>query len=126
MGYTHYWDHNGYTDEQWKVVKKQAEAIIHASNISVQYEYDEERPLTDAITDEVIRFNGVEDDGHETFYMTKSPTEFAFCKTAYKPYDEIVVAMLVMMDHVGVVNWRSDGGDADHQDGIDLYNTAIG
>jgi hypothetical protein len=41
-----------------------------------------------------IQFNGVGDDSHETFHLTKASQDFEFCKTAMKPYDDVVVAVM--------------------------------
>jgi hypothetical protein len=124
MGYTHYWDNPGFTDEQWKAARLHAAKILPASSIPVQFEYDDDQlPL---FNDNLIRFNGVEGDGHETFYLEKTPSRsFGFCKTAQKPYDEIVVAMLVMLSEVNLkFTWSSDGDAADHVDGIELFQRA--
>lgn len=124
MGYTHYWDHDNFTDSEWDQVKTLAPKIIAASDVPVQFECDDDAPY--ALDDEVLRFNGVDDDGHETFYFNRYGTDFRFCKTAMKPYDEIVVAMLIMMTHIKPsFSWSSDGDSEDHEDGQDLYLTAV-
>lgn len=76
-------------------------------------------PLEDVeISDEVIQFNGVGDDGHETFYINPVPevpswrdTAFDFCKTARKPYDVPVAMILLAIDHFmpTVMTISSDG-----------------
>jgi len=125
MGYTHYWNHNGFNKEDWAIAQDGARRIIEASEVPVQFEYDDDA-LPD-ISDDVIRFNGIDDDGHETFYMPRTDISFAFCKTARKPYDEIVVAILGMLADINsVFEWSSDGSSQDHADGKALYNEAIG
>jgi hypothetical protein len=59
--------------------------------------------------EKMIRFNGIRDDGHETFvFFNKkvqcaearkwgSNTGFAFCKTARKPYDIVVCEVLLVL-----------------------------
>lgn len=38
--------------------------------------------------------------------------QWDFCKTARKPYDEVVVAALIYGERVGVIeSWNSDGKD---------------
>jgi hypothetical protein len=74
------------------------------------------------ITDEVIRFNGVEDDAYETFKMLINSGEREFCKTNHKPYDTLVVACLRYAAEIGIVtSWRSDGDKEDLYDGMTLY-----
>lgn len=125
MGYTHYWRNpQGFTNDQWKLARELADAIIRVSSVPVQYEYDVSDPPR--IDDGAIRFNGVDEDGHETFFVQYGPREFEFCKTARKPYDEIVVAMLFMLEHVNPsFSWSSDGDSEDHQGGYDLLQRAI-
>ena len=125
MGYTHYWNHDGFTDSEWEQVKQQAPNIIGASSVPVQFEYDESKPYF--ISDNLLRFNGIDDDGHETFYFPKEGSDREFCKTARKPYDEIVVAMLIMMSRIKPsFSWSSDGDHEDHEDGVNLFNSCIG
>jgi hypothetical protein len=122
MGYTHYWDNPGFTEDQWDVVRDHTKKILAASTIKVQYEDDDKRPPVRST--ELIRFNGVEDKGHETFYLERVPRRtFGFCKTARKPYDEIVVAMLTML--VSVVpefSWSSDGEFPEFAEGLALWD----
>jgi hypothetical protein len=49
------------------------------------------------------QFNGCGENAHETFYLSASETHrasggrpFAFCKTARKPYDEVVMKVLII------------------------------
>jgi len=43
-------------------------------------------------SDEEISFNGVGDDSTKRHWLPNRPANFEFCKTAQKPYDEVVVA----------------------------------
>ena len=74
-----------------------------------------------------IRFNGVGEDGHETFYLSPDESGWGFCKTARKPYDIVVVAILSMLDeYLGdKFEWRSDGDNEDHLTGKRLYQSVI-
>ena len=83
-----------------------------------------------------ISFNGVEDDGHETLYIELVSTGrmdkgdklvFNFCKTVEKPYDKVVVAVLVALkQHFPATKVSSDGGMDDWQAGIDLAKDVVG
>ena len=77
------------------------------------------------------------DDGrdlaHETFYWAGIPTHpnhregepefFSFCKTAYKPYDAVITAILIRAKHIygSCVSISSDGNWQDWQAGRELY-----
>jgi hypothetical protein len=125
MGYTHYWSHRGFTPEQWKKATELAGKIINASSVPVQFEYDVPKPPM--IDGDRIRFNGVDDDGYETFVVYRDGARGEFCKTARRPYDEIVVATLFALEAVNDdFTWSSDGDANDHKAGYNLYKRAAG
>lgn len=96
MGYTHYWyGLRPFTADEWRNIGADVAAVLERSTVPVGWEYDEpdRKPQIDA---ELIRFNGVGEDGHETFYFERSPEAFTFCKTARKPYDRLVCAALII------------------------------
>jgi hypothetical protein len=80
---------------------------------------------------------GFSEDGrdlaHETFYWVGIPTHpkhregepefFSFCKTAYKPYDAVITAILIRAKHIygSCVSISSDGNWQDWQAGRELY-----
>lgn len=70
------------------------------------------------ITDEHIRFNGFGNAGHETFILEPTMESFAFCKTAQKPYDVAVVAILHCASVIAGVEFTSDGDEKDLADGV--------
>lgn len=136
MGYTHYWSKTRkFTQPEWTAIKKAAQAIIDETPVELCWEFDrEEKPVEISVTK--IRFNGLGDDGHETFYFTRSvPPEpeyrkgegdFQFTKTARKPYDDAVVACLIAFQDIApdAFTWSSDGWLHEHGDGLDLFNKA--
>ena len=85
---------------------------------------------------------GFSDDGrdlaHETLYWAGIPTLpewrkgekncFDFCKTAMKPYDAVVTAILIRAKSIygSCVEISSDGGWGDWQAGRDLYQQVFG
>jgi hypothetical protein len=117
MGYTHNWTQKKtFTEQEWRLICNEARQIIKASNVPVSYEYD----VTQApcIDDDCIRLNGTGDDGHETFYIARKRTQepwhyckTAFCKTACKPYDKIVVMILnhIHQQHGDMFTISTDG-----------------
>lgn len=125
MGYTHYWENPGFTDDEWTEARKFAKRIVAKTDVPIQYEDDV--PTAPEISAELIRFNGVGDAGHETFHVQRYPSRsFNFCKTAFKPYDEVVVAMLIMLSRVNPrFTWSSDGEPSDHVNGLELFKRAV-
>lgn len=114
MGYTHYWKLSTKPHpEHWASLCDATRKIVsHAirHGVPVQFESDQER--APQIDDDAIRFNGVGEDGHETFMVCNSPSAFDFCKTARKPYDDVVVAVLMAAETLlPGFEWSSDGDD---------------
>ena len=129
MGYTHYWRQlRDFTDTEWQELTRLAKLIIA----------DNEGTLSDGFGDggkpevngEHIWFNGLGEDSHETFRITKKKPEedFEFCKTARKPYDKYVVAVLCALYNIEVKEWplgdgkimsiSSDGNTEDWTEGL--------
>jgi hypothetical protein len=75
---------------------------------------------------------------HETFYWAGIPTQpkhregeshyFSFCKTAMKPYDAVVTAILIRAKSIygSCVEISSDGDWSDWQAGRELYQRVFG
>lgn len=155
MGYTHYWRQTrDFTDDEWLKLRQGAGQVVSALrnakalrerdipavpfDIPLAYEDDEpDRPPVVSLDE--IRFNGVGEDGHETFYLTRRKPEkrefdrlyetegaFDFCKTARKPYDAAVVAVLTIAHTVapGVLTLSSDGTPEEWVDGHRLAELA--
>lgn len=142
IGFTHYW----YRNVQSKVSPLQWTAICEAftkiyqdcSQNGIELLYEEDRPNSRPRCDgEVIRFNGTEKGnlGHETFILeriTKGPVRdgevFEFCKTARKPYDVAVTALLLAAEFYAPGVWRieSDGDREDWEEGVCLFEEIAG
>ena len=99
MGYTHYMGHHtAFTDTQWLKLCEFTKAAILATDI----------PIGDAmgeggepeISDECIHFNGVGEDSYEDFYLSHRKPHSSFCKTERKPYDAVVVAVLLYANEI--------------------------
>lgn len=121
MGYTRCWRNVSKLTPEFLAG---ATAIIKASPCPLVFEYDEPWSAPE-ISEENIIFNGVEDDGHETFVLSPGKG-FSFCKTAYKPYDVVVTAILALADHYNICSVSSDGNKDDWQAGVDLVFQATG
>ena len=154
MGYTHYWrQHRDFNDTEWRVITRLAKLITadglgvlahHPDAINGDEYYGEKEDDVFTIDSEQIRFNGIGKDGHETFLITKKKRAkreyeeqeaydrqgaFEFCKTAHKPYDKYVVAVLcALYNMAGQKEWplgdgkimsiSSDGNTEDWTEGL--------
>lgn len=110
MGYTHYWDHRGFTDEQWQKLVTFTQNLISETEITIVNGHGD-LGSSPEINDRRICLNGEGDDSYETFALTKAEQDFEFCKTQRRPYDEIVVAIMRKAMEINPnFNPRSDGG----------------
>jgi hypothetical protein len=74
-----------------------------------------------------VIFNGVGGEACETFGVRLFDQTGDFCKTNYRPYDEVVVACLfALVANVPGSSWSSDGGRDEHDEGAALFATATG
>ena len=108
MGYTNYWhQYNDFTDEEWKQITEEYDYIKEVCGNIIKDE------TTDLDRNTHIIFNGIGDDAHETFFLSKDArpfnfkkdyegqdTSFYFCKTAMKPYDIAVWYMLTQIQRI--------------------------
>tara|TARA_R110002111_G_scaffold235438_1_gene296639 strand:+ start:1123 stop:1500 length:378 start_codon:yes stop_codon:yes gene_type:complete len=122
MGYTHYWKNDTtISTNDWDNSIQTIQAIIGSAEDGLLSEYGEES--NKPVLDWCVMFNGVDDNAHETLTITKEFTDFDFCKTACKPYDKYVVAVLMTLAHnCGGFSWSSDGDSEDHKEGLELFN----
>ena len=131
MGYTHYWRQlRDFTDTEWQELTRLTNLII-ADNEGILSDGFGEGGKPE-VNGEHIWFNGLGEDSHETFRITKKKPEedFEFCKTARKPYDKYVVAVLCALYNLSNVppqrnrnahpmrKITSDGNTADWTEGL--------
>ena len=79
-----------------------------------------------SITKDEIMFNGNGDMGEEfeTLYIDRNNVKnWSFCKTGVRPYDEVVVAVLIIASNLRILTWNSDGRNIDGD--FDDANTLI-
>tara|TARA_S200000501_G_C20852844_1_gene756439 strand:- start:288 stop:716 length:429 start_codon:yes stop_codon:yes gene_type:complete len=129
MGYTHYWK-NTYplTVNQWSDLLKTTTDIIVRSNVPVSLKssffmsppFDNQSSMR---SQSHITIDGFKNDAYETFYLTPQAVEWDCCKTAQRPYDTIVVAIL---NHAAAripgFYWSSDGKKHEHLAGLHLQD----
>jgi len=136
MGYTHYFTQTrDFTDKEWRSITAFSGNLLKNNDAKKVIDHKHDQKLE--INNKTILFNGIKNDSHETFVLGKKikPTswksrggcfkkgeEFQFCKTAYKPYDKYVVAVLCYINAVapGACKITSDGWKHEWQDGLKL------
>ena len=119
MGYTHYLKSAASPASLEKAVEIRDEIskVLDRHKKLLQFEYNEKLPpMNDITVDDkgvpknIIRFNGIEEDGHETFYISSGFEDgFNFCKTNRKPYDIAVCECLIIFKHFLNADVSSDG-----------------
>jgi hypothetical protein len=118
VGFTRYWDFEKLDEEKFKDFSSTCQILIDIINI----------PLDDIqINDRVVRFNGVDEDAHETFYFNLDKSGFNFCKTNVKPYDVVVcgclyVAKLLFGDSIKI---NQDCDPSDDEENIQIVRSII-
>lgn len=113
MGYTHYHNNLSFTDATWEKLRRDVRKLLKnlPEDVKVQRGCDNDsRPLNGKAE---IVFNGVGNDGHETFWLEKQEKAFSFCKTARKPYDLAACGVLMLASlHATSGEISSDGINA--------------
>lgn len=99
MGYTHYFQQKKpVNDEQWAAFQHDAEILLNyiKKETDIVLESNDDNGIL--INDQRVNLNGDSscDLDHETFYLEKDYRDFNFCKTARKPYDLVVCALLLL------------------------------
>ena len=141
MGYTHYWKFNPTvdnetTEKQFEKALQECAKIMESkpSDIAI-FGYDDDKEGfygEPEFTPTLICFNGDESQNldHESFYFTPfERTEFNFCKTARKPYDLVVCAVLISLaNNLEGFSFSSDGGMGDDEwlPAFELYESIGG
>lgn len=132
MGYTHYFTTTREIErETWNEFVSEFRRLLDTTAVDIAGWDGSGSP---EITDEVIRFNGLDgeyDLSHETFTLHRNPATadgFNFCKTARKPYDEVVTAGLILAKIFfgDAISIGSDGSWYDWEEGRNLYHRTFG
>lgn len=151
MGYTHYWQQKrDFTPGEMLQIGEGVKAIIAAAVGKTQdfmYCRDPDHPLVicggdgkgePKIDETTVWFNGQGPDlDHETFVFNATrelpyPSAgadrlgSAFCKTARKPYDVVVTAVLTFLHADWGFDVSSDGDVPEWEAGVKLAEEAIG
>ena len=143
MGYTHYNyrpRNNAGSAYMYGKLALDAKAICeHAYTIGIKLgDWSGENGTSPQFTEGEFSLNGIDDMSHETFTWKAMPTQvewrknepeiFDFCKTAMKPYDAVVTAILIRAKEIygSCVSISSDGDWSEWKDGRDLYEAVFG
>lgn len=120
MGHSHYWE--GKVNDREKCARDIVR-LLESSSVPLADGLATEgtSPIVDA---ESVWFNGVGDDGCETFSLVWDSTDFNFCKTGRRPYDIVVMAALCIGAYYGL-SVSSDGDTKEWQPGLELARTII-
>ena len=134
MGYTHYYTPTTVTTDKWKefvdTCKKLHKNLPSKTNTAGGYYEDEILKICDGMGEgepqidlDGIIFNGNEDKGlaHETLLIGKDDIDWSFCKTARKPYDLLVCAVLIAANEILGYDVSSDGNFEDWKPAINYY-----
>jgi hypothetical protein len=108
-------------------IKQDFQTCSSQSGIHIVAEFDNLSSYPICNLDEIV-FNGPGGDGHETMVLEREPKRlFQFCKTAYKPYDLLVTALLLIVwHHSRAWNITSDGNTDGWQPAVELIEKTLG
>lgn len=143
MGYTHYFRSASEIDKgHFNAFVEDVKKIYAYPGVRDIICADSDDSDSEPIADErEVFFNGKGEEGHETFHLPRlnpkpdyqkrfdnDPLTFNFCKTAHKPYDAVVTAVLLaahkrLGDQVKI---SSDGEWEEWIEGRRLYKEVFG
>lgn len=132
MGFTHYFDQErAVTETEWEAITKDVEALLAHLATTRELEIvgvSGERGTTPEISSERIAFNGLEEDGFESFVLGREQGGFGFCKTGRRPYDLLVTAALIVAAHhaPGAYTVTSDGQDYEWSPALSFVRGVLG
>lgn len=139
MGYTHYFPQSAtIPQEAWDMFTDDVQKVLDTAQGMALTAFECDQPTKPAVAfPDLVRFNGLGDQGHETFYLPRElelkewdedGTRFHFCKTARKPYDVVVTAVLCLVAHHLPTYFElgSDGEPKEWLDGCALAASATG
>ena len=101
-------------------------ALTHPAMPPVAYEYDQVKKAPE-IGPLEIRFNGLGDYGHETFFLDLTKAHRGFCKTNEKAYTKAAIAVLKLAEFYapGWCKWDDDGHNTHHDDASAIVQSVL-
>jgi hypothetical protein len=128
MGYTHYYEHKETSEPRWNLILRDCKKLAASLPTGVEIA-GWDGTGEPVFNDNQIRFNGVAPHSHETFVLERCPGEnqFAFTKTAQKPYDLLVCACLLVYKRHSPdsMSLSSDGGPGEWRNAEVFVKTVL-
>jgi hypothetical protein len=121
MGYTHYWTlEKPLTQGVFDAVRDRVKEIVETAR-------EAGIPMETQFGISHVAINGQAEGAHETFSLHVGDHDFNFCKTAQKPYDSVVTAILILLKHEidKDITITSDGTWNDWEGGRLLFETVF-
>ena len=140
MGYTHYWyQKRDFDNLEWEQITNVALELCNSMEGRKTLGIEKKQSDYVRINGLVVSFNGKRkyDLDHETFVLERyvifdeyddpSKGAFNFCKTAQKPYDKFVTAMLIAVNVLApdALKITSDGWEDEWVEGCELLNKTV-
>lgn len=144
MGYTHYWavDYEHAPADAFGRSLLDAKAIIDAAGVPLGGADGTGEP---ELAEGRIAFNGADPDDYETFWLEAAAPgaedygwqagerihgpgwHWTFCKTARRPYDVVIGALLLRLAHHygDAFHVSTDGDEGDWHDAVALYRSVF-
>lgn len=118
MGYTHYY-------QQGSIPTPALFQSFTGHTLElVQMAWDIE--LDVSIDPDFLSINGVGEESYEDFVIRRKDLTWDFCKTARRPYDTVVTAVLILARYTFPdFHLSSDGTWEEWQDGRDLFTSVM-
>lgn len=141
MGYTHYWERPLELEkERFSLLSNEVKKLFEASKeLGIKLSDGLDKKPEPFVDEEDIWFNGRGDESHESFHLpriftpqewmkpSKAELYFSFCKTARKPYDLTVMAVLIAFKyHFEGVTVTSDGKEDNWAPAKEMCNQLFG
>lgn len=131
MGYTHYWSLVNWKNkpkDKWEQFVAMAAKAMLDSGIPLA-DFTGAEGTTPTVSVEEVELNGVGPNSHESFHIIFANDNASdFCKTARKPYDKVVTAVLLLAKHYmpDNITLGSDGDVLDWEEGRLLAEQCCG
>jgi hypothetical protein len=119
MGYTHYWTiKNAIEQSKW-------DDFLHGARQIIATAKDAGIFIADFSEGNTVHINGISYGAHEDFVISSDDVGYDLCKTAQKPYDTVVTAILIHAKKVfgDEILITSDGAWHEWDSGRLLYET---
>ena len=113
MGYTHYFQlHTEPTEQAFTKFSNGARQLAESSGVKLITEFNSESVVV----------NGIGENSHETLFISRTNLNWEFCKTARKPYDEVVSSILILAKYLFPDMYlSSDGNWSEWREGRELF-----